>query len=292
MRRELAASFVVVHAAIAGAQPLGPTLRAAAHGSPLVVVQTGAELAIRSVDGTVAWPIAHDVVDAVLDPERQLVWFVADHALSVLDLAGDGSVVHIAEPFLSRFGITVDGQTRARSFGPVAELVWDARPRVQANRLACVECSPDGDDELVLTLGRARITNPRWLREHALGPRRAIPRLRFDRDHRVATDRGAMCGECGEVLALGATGWSLVISNAACDHDGCTRECRLWSPSAMSFVGKARDCHAQLDATRHRLVFADGHEVCDGRSCIDLGRAEALGFVDPGAIVELAPRPR
>ncbi|HEY2899720.1 MAG TPA: hypothetical protein VGL59_04015 [Polyangia bacterium] len=284
----------------AEARSLTDSLRAAAAGSPVLLVLADNVVEARSADGKlnrviVPGPIQQAIYDGLLD----LLWVRRTGAIEVWDLRqakpkavpviakmsdeGDFSIEMKGDRILSRPGVcVVSGST---------ELKWQSPPAVK-----------------ILGFDEGERPNPRlvgtaWLIREIDRPRREVSITRADlpliggKPSVVLPARVGKCddsNECGTAVPFGATGWELIFAGESGGEDCHHFRCLLRDPAANKFGkpplplkwdGAPKAAHLgecglyRFDSSGK--WFAIGGKLCaPGGPCNDIGDATPLGWLD------------
>jgi hypothetical protein len=285
---------------------LGGELRSGGQGQPVILVRDDADqLQARTLDHVVKRQLVPGAAGAnvLYDPETELLWYLSDKTLWVVDLRGSQVPVPIVER-VETSGFMVDGASSRRGEAVVA-LSWTHPPTLS-------DSGPPGEqtesDEEAARIANARLVGTTWL-DHNLGRRRRhIPSSAFDTemvdDGKVDwTGRGECSSSCGIAATLGNTGLLLVMTEHFSDHDGPHHACSLYDPKLRRFVDERAnphlklrlDCDGQLDRDAERFVgcasesddngwLGSGAVICTSEGCTMLNRRGAcsVGFLDPG----------
>lgn len=251
-------------------------------------------------------------MNQIYDPERELLWYLADETVWVLDLRGSQVPVPIVEHVKSN-GFMLDGQSTLFP-NAVVSLSWSDPPTLADSGIqgeAAAQSSESTDE--VEQIAQARLVGSVWLQQNLRRSRRHIPVTAFDTAAELGSDvdvdvdstgRGECELSCDFAAALGNTGLLLMVTQHYRDHDGSHHACSLYDPRSRRFVDergqphiKLRfDCAGQLDREAKLFMgyawesddnggLESGAVVCTRAGCEMLNqRGESgLGFLDPGA---------
>ena len=286
---------------------LGGELRSGGRGQPVILVRNDAdELEARTLDRVLKRNLVPGAAAANVfyDPEKELLWYLADKTLWVVDLRGSQVPVPIVERVESG-GFMVDGASTLR--GPaMVSLSWTHPPTLSDSGPSEQQTESDED---AARIAKARLVGTAWL-EHNFGRlRRHIPTSAFDTEivddgNADWTGRGECSSSCGIAATLGNTGLLLVVTEHFSDHDGSHHRCSLYDPKLRRFVDERAnphlklrlDCDGQLDRDAKLFVgcasesddnggLGSGAVICTREGCNMLNRRGACsaGFLDPGA---------
>jgi hypothetical protein len=231
---------------------------------------------------------------ALYDATLELIWFLYEGTLSVLDLRAPESaptVIATGIPdVVSRFSIARSGdlaETEDDCDLDAISLEWSESPTIS---LAFANAP------------KLRIDNTAWLRAQFNRKARDAGTRREFSEHRIALPSKLLhCEEkefCGTTVGFGTQGLELVRlidkSGGDCMHRGCVlRDARTrlfatppqadqWGPAETTKPGP---CGLfMFDQSQTRFLVADSR-CSSGEGCRDLGGGHAMGWLVPGDTV-------
>jgi hypothetical protein len=257
----------------------------------LVHTEEGAVVERRAAATPVKTLVPH--ADAVLyDPALELVWYIADNQLLVLDLrARDTPPALIVRDMKDMDRLTVmrgkhTVADRDGCEGPYAVLEWTENPKV---KLMLAD-----SDERVKIDGRA------WLKAQLTRTARSVPTASAFGEQQVSLPASILSCEdeetCATSVAFGDRGWQLVMVVDRSGGDCWERACLLRDPKTDKYampvgsqwgpaVGTTPGPCGPYRFDRSGTAYLVQRWVCAGdAACQDLD-GQALGWLEPGDVV-------
>lgn len=257
----------------------------------LVHAESG-KIELRSTQGAPARELAANASLAIYDPALELIWFVAEDRLNVLDLRARSfepievvrGVPEVSVLSIHRANSSVS--TNEACQGPSFTLLWNEAPSFEAYDRDVTDTS---------------ITGRSWLQTQLNRPERAIGARRDFEGERVRLPRKLLdCEEpssCATTAKFGGRDLELVLVRDKAGGDCWNRACIVRDPRTNRYASppdlqhwttaaKAKPGPCGLyyfdQAQRSYLI---GNRLCFGEpTCQDL-EGEALGWLQGGDIV-------
>jgi hypothetical protein len=303
-------------------RPLGDALRAEA-GRPIYITAGGSGVVAHTADGK--WKkvlVAGPVSVPLLDQVWELVWFVKDGKLQVLDLRepapkpvalvagmpdGEGYEIYTDDGEVQMAG---DGLMQLRWAGTDESADGSEESSLDVDKEYTFpeiydENHPKRIDRILAAADKAKMipAGAAWLKKEAKRKDRAgaggsfAPyRLREEKPIPIPGEECADDRACGVVAELGKTGGAMVVVGRACGRGGCKMSCELYDAKAKKFASPARptEWKAKPDpklGARCSLEWdRDGKTwILDGAVCTPAGCQKgdpALGWLDRGDLLD------
>lgn len=258
------------------------------------LVHDEGNIVLRTLDGKAEHVLATDAANALYHPSLELVWYVREEALYVIDLrSSDFAPIRIARGITSDMGdLKVDHPNGSASDNDLCD--------VEFSTLRFAE--PPVFDVVDENLDAPVFENAGWLVEQLRRPARELPQspgFSSDKRRRVPRRKSA-CSvepeECGAYVPFGARGTELVVvgnEQGDCYH----RYCLLYDATKKLYStppqGEVWSAPAKLDAPECEayrfasdgLTFFTYSQVCvSDAPCVDVSGA-VLGWRVPGVVV-------
>lgn len=258
------------------------------------LVHDDSKIVLRTLDGKAERVLADNAWNVLYHPSLELIWYVRDEALHVIDLrTPDFTSIRIATGFTSDMGdLKVEHPNGSASDNDLCD--------VELTRLSFGE--PPVFELIDENMTPPVFENAAWLVQQQKRPARELPASRTFSSEKKRHVRGRKreCQvnpeECGATLPLGARGTELVVvgnEQGDCYH----RYCLLYDPVKKLYStppnGAVWSAPAKLEAPECELykfaaddlTFFTYSQLCiPGESCVDVSGA-VLGWRVPGGIV-------
>ena len=257
------------------------------------LVHDEGRIVLRTLDGSAERVLANDAGDALYHPALELVWYVRDEVLHVIDLrTPDFASVRIARGVTSDLGdLKVDHPNGSASDNDLCDVEYSTL------RFGEPPVFDVFDENLAPVF-----ENADWLVQQLHRPARELPQspdFSSDKRRRVPRRKGA-CDvepeECGASVPFGERGTELVVVGNAqgdCYHRYCllydaTKKLfsvppqgEVWSAAAKL---EAPECEAYRFASDGRTFFTYSQLCVPDAPCVDVSGA-VLGWRVPGVVV-------
>jgi hypothetical protein len=308
--------LVAATPARAAGASIGDGLRASARGQPVYVTAGSGGIVAHSLDGSVERIlVAGPVGAATLDAVWELVWYVKDGSLLVIDLREPyvrPMVIATGLPPGHGFRIqTDDDQVMQGGDGLILVQMTD-RPAVDVwdSAIPYDETDPRARqkfEQVRASAARAKLVGGDWLAENATRRDRDSAngnlvefKARPERVHVPGGCASADDPRCGLAADLGRTPLWLVLDGEACDAFGCVPLCYVYDPRSRMFSDPARlsfkrrpdgrdrsFCNLELSADQK--AWYAGRHVCSAHGAPSCRRNPdpAIGWLDRGDQISL-----
>jgi hypothetical protein len=266
--------------------PLGDALRAEGK-APHYVTAGKKGVVVHTIDGKptrtlVTGPIGAAMIDAVWE----LVWFVKDRKLWVLDLrdAKPAPRVMITDvPEWAGFRVVTDDGEAIEAAPQVIVLNWgpeESLVEVNENAIHYEDGKRDAEvrfDRQKAAAGKAKLAADAtdWLKANK-GRKSRASAVGAIKPFLLAPDKlllPGLCEDddpvCGRHTALGATGLRLVIVRPTCDGDdgnACGRRCAVYDPVKKRFSSLFEPTNWVKKATRAQRGLCDPEMSAEGKA--------------------------
>jgi hypothetical protein len=282
------ASAVLLAARAAAADPVPPNL--AVYGD------TGVALGSTSL-------FKGKVSGAVHDPKQDLIWFLTDGTLEVIDLRDPAHAPVVIAKHVPSEGFSITGLSEVffdtDYIGVYVHFDFGAKPTAVGEDGAYAGVDSESDDKIKKKAKKISIVGKKWLaaqqgrKANTVPPDRAAP-------PKVTLPNGiGQCDDttlCGDASWLGTAPYQVIVVNQSCG-DACHVECALYDPAKKAYASPLADGgwaaltdKTDLGACNGFLVepgnarYAGGNKVCTlgaKMACTDLGAWTAFDWITP-----------